>query len=404
MATEKLDLDNSHLNPLLRLRLRLAEPLETAYRLQQRQHALTVFRVNVLFIFGLWVLVSAGIYRLMPAADLPLWLRLYGCVGAIIVVAGSLAWIRAMDRWFHVYTGIGSFLAVALSVAIPALVHNPVPGQLTQPAINYCMVIIYGLVGLRFGQAALAGWLGGLGGVALALALGGQFNWGLFLVSYAGSSALGMCLAWYAEHRSRDMFLLQLNRIDQLEHMSHEDALTGLANRRQLDKVLAQEWRRAFRQQVPLTILMIDIDRFKLYNDYFGHLKGDACLRIIAGVIGRFARRPGDMAARYGGEEFLLLLPDMDMEQATAHVERLLAEIRAAGIQQAPQAGRPVLSVSVGLAVAVPFANWEPDWLIESADRAMYEAKFDGGDCYRYGVLRLSPTAVGSREAAGRAD
>ena len=395
VATEKLSIDTDGKQPLQRLRLKMAEPLETAYRLQQRQHAMVVFRLNVVFIFALWVLVSAGIYRLMPPGDLPLWLRLYSGVGAIIVTAGALSWLP-VGRWVHVYTGIGSFLAVALSVAIPALVVNPIPGQLTQPAINYCMVIIYGLVGLRFGQAVLAGWLGGLGGVLLALAMGGQFNWGLFLVSYAGSSSLGMCLAWYAEHRSRDMFLLQLNRIDKLEHLSNEDALTGLANRRQLDKCLAQEWRRAYRQQVPLAILMIDIDRFKMYNDYYGHLKGDACLRIIAGIIGRYARRPGDMAARYGGEEFLLLLPDMDMEQATQHVERMLGDIRAAAVQQAPQAGKAVVSVSIGLAVAVPFANWEPEWLIESADRAMYEAKFDGGDCYRYGVLRLSPTAIGA--------
>jgi len=390
---EKLSFETRSWNALPRLRM--AEPLESAYRLQQRQHAMVVFRLNVVFIFALWLVVSAGIYQLMPPGELPLWLRLYGGVGVIIVVAGALAWLPVLEPWFHVYTGIGSFLAVALSVAIPALLPDPVPGQLAQPAINYCMVIVYGLVGLRFDQAVIAGWLGGLGGVVLGLGLGGQFNWGLLMVSYAGSSALGMCLAWYAEHRSRDMFLLQLNRIDKLEHLSSEDSLTGLANRRQLDKCLLQEWRRAYRLQAPLAILMIDIDRFKAYNDYFGHLKGDACLRIMASVIGRFARRPGDMAARYGGEEFLLLLPNMDMEQATIHVERLLGEIRAANIQQAPQAGKPVVSVSIGLAVAVPFANWEPEWLVESADRAMYEAKFDGGDCYRYGVLRLSPTAMG---------
>lgn len=395
MATDKQAHTGEH-KVLQSLRLKMADPLEAAYRMQQRQHAVVVFRLNVVFIFGLWLLVSSGIYRLMAPGDLRLWLQLYSPVGAIIVAAGALAWVPTMERWFHWYTGLGSMLAVAFSVAIPAVVHSPDAGQLTQPAINYCMVIIYGLVGLRFDQAIIAGWSGGIIGVLTALALGGEFNWGVFMVSYAGSSALGMCLAWYGEHRSRDMFLLQLNRIDKLEHMSHEDPLTGLANRRQLDKILAQEWRRAYRQQIPLAILMIDIDRFKVYNDYYGHLKGDACLRVISGVISRFARRPGDMAARYGGEEFLLLLPDMDMEQATAHVERLLVEIRAANIIQAPSAGRPVVSVSVGLAVAVPFANWEPEWLIESADRAMYEAKFDGGDCYRYGVLRLSPTAVGS--------
>jgi len=168
---EKLSFETRSWNALPRLRM--AEPLESAYRLQQRQHAMVVFRLNVVFIFALWLVVSAGIYQLMPPGELPLWLRLYGGVGVIIVVAGALAWLPVLEPWFHVYTGIGSFLAVALSVAIPALLPDPVPGQLAQPAINYCMVIVYGLVGLRFDQAVIAGWLGGLGGVVLGGGRGG---------------------------------------------------------------------------------------------------------------------------------------------------------------------------------------------------------------------------------------
>jgi diguanylate cyclase (GGDEF)-like protein len=381
------------------LRLSMPEPLETAYREHQRRHAVEVFRINVVFIFLLWLLVSSGIYALMPAGDLPQWSRLYGSVGVVILAAACLSWVRVLDHWFHLYIGVGSFVAVALSVAITGVLRDPVPGQLTQTAINYCMVIIYGLVGLRFTQALAAGWLGGAAGVVMALVLGGNFNWDLYLVSFAGSSFLGMCLAYYSEHRSRAMFILQLSRIDKLEHLSSVDSLTGLANRRHLDKTVLHEWRRAYRQQLPLAVMMIDIDRFKRYNDHYGHIKGDACLRVVANVIARYARRPGDMAARYGGEEFVLLLPDMDMNEASVHAERLLADIRAANLVHAPNAGRAVVSISIGLAVAVPFANWEPDWLLESADRAMYEAKHDGGDCYRFGVLRLSQQEVANSDS-----
>jgi diguanylate cyclase (GGDEF)-like protein len=375
-----------------RLGLSLAGPLEAAYREHQQQRAISLYRFNILIIFLLWLLVSIGIYVLMPEAQQSLWLRLYGAVGMVIIVSGVFSWVPALDRWFNIYLGLGCFVAVALSVAITGVLPDLLSGQLTVAAVIFCMVIVYALVGLPFGWTVLVACLGGAAGVLLSSRLGGAINVDIFLVAYGGGSCLGICIAYYAERNSRALFVLQKEHIAQLEHLSCEDSLTGLANRRHLDRVLNQEWRRAFRKQAPLAVMMIDIDRFKHYNDHFGHLMGDECLRLVAAILARHARRPGEMAARYGGEEFLLLLPDTDMNEAIEHAERILTEIRAARIAHAPTAGRPAVSASIGVAVAVPFDHWTPAFLLEAADSAMYVAKRDGGDCCRLSGLRLSPT------------
>ncbi len=113
-----------------------------------------------------------------------------------------------------------------------------------------------------------------------------------------------------------------MQQAQQLSLLSQQDALTGLANRRYLDETLDNEWRRALRHETSLTIMMVDIDFFKSYND-LGPLKGDQCLRDIATAISSIAARSGDLVARYGGEEFLLLFPMTNPQQAQIQVERL---------------------------------------------------------------------------------
>jgi diguanylate cyclase (GGDEF)-like protein len=364
----------------LRFRLRLPEPMEGAYRSYQREHATSTFRLNVFFILALYILLSSGIYRLIPAADLHRWLLLYGNVGVVIMAAAALSRIKAMDRWFPLYAGFGSFLGVTLSVAVTGVLSDPVAGQLTQTAIIYAVVIIYGLVGLRFGHALMAGWLGGVAGVLLALALGGVINWDLWLRTYLGSSLLGMCLAYYADHRARALFL-QLRQIDQL---TYEDVLTGLPNRRMLEKSLSREWRRALREQRPLAVLLLDIDRFGNFNQMHGREAGDDALCAIADMASRYARRPGDMLARLGGGEFILLLPDILPESANGMAEKLLEDIR----RMNASASAP-FTLSIGVAVAVPFSDWNSQWLLDAAGRAAFDARQAGGNTWRFGPFRV---------------
>ncbi|EJN01760.1 diguanylate cyclase [Herbaspirillum sp. YR522] len=165
-----------------------------------------------------------------------------------------------------------------------------------------------------------------------------------------------------------------------LVQLAMHDGLTGLANRRHFDRTLSAELARVANEKGPLALILIDVDYFKLYNDVYGHTKGDDCLKQIAAVIGRSKRRGRDLAARYGGEEFALVLPDCDIRGATALANTLrqsIAELRL------PHSGgrHGHVSVSIGVAALDPVqAHDSPLALIESADQALYQAKAGGRD------------------------
>lgn len=391
-------------------RLDLGGRLEAAYQRDHRARAVAFFRQSSIFIFLLYLLLSSGIYVLMPEEEIGRWLALYGWVGVIILAAGLLSRIRIFDHWFEIYVGFGSFAAVALSVAVTGLVVNPVAGQLTQAAIMYAIVIIYSVVGLRFKHALYAGWLGGLAGTVLAWMLDGGVDWSLLHRTFTGGSLLGMFIAYYAERRDRELFI-QANLLraaqerteeyaGRLDRLSRHDALTGLANRRHFDEEVQQEWRRAARQQTSLAILMIDIDHFKHYNDTLGHVNGDGCLRKVSSIIAAHTRRPGELAVRYGGEEFLLMYPDTDREGACLQAERLIEAFQQARLPQAPGLARDHVTVSIGVAAAVPGVSMlAPGELVCAADDALYEAKHAGRNTWRYaaglGDMR-GPTVSGA--------
>jgi diguanylate cyclase (GGDEF)-like protein len=177
--------------------------------------------------------------------------------------------------------------------------------------------------------------------------------------------------------------LVEMNRV--LEEMSAVDALTGVANRRQFDRQLDLEWRRAIRARSPLALLFIDIDFFKRYNDNHGHLRGDAVLAEVAGLLASSFTRAGDLVARYGGEEFAALLPDTSLEAAAELAEQARARIEARGIPHPTSTAAQVVTVSIGTA-AMAADPWRlPAALIERADRALYLAKASGRNLVRDG-------------------
>jgi diguanylate cyclase (GGDEF)-like protein/PAS domain S-box-containing protein len=166
----------------------------------------------------------------------------------------------------------------------------------------------------------------------------------------------------------------------QLAALATEDGLTGLANRRAFDMALEQEWRRAMREGTPLCLLLLDVDRFKLFNDGYGHQQGDRCLKAVARVVRACARRPGDMAARYGGEELALLLPNTAAASALNIAEALRAALEA---ERMPHQGNPplrVVTASIGLAGITPETQmgFGPEALVAAADSALYAAKHQG--------------------------
>jgi len=169
--------------------------------------------------------------------------------------------------------------------------------------------------------------------------------------------------------------LIEVNR--SLELLALEDALTGLSNRRQFDLFIHSEIGRARRSLTSLALLMIDVDHFKLFNDNYGHLAGDECLRNISAIITDNIQRPGDLAARYGGEEFAVVLPGTDYVGAFLVAEKIRRAVLHAGIRHS-EGAEGVVTVSLGVAAYDPASQAQADDLIGAADKALYVAKASG--------------------------
>ncbi|MDB5892767.1 MAG: hypothetical protein JWQ88_298, partial [Rhodoferax sp.] len=163
-----------------------------------------------------------------------------------------------------------------------------------------------------------------------------------------------------------------------LAQLSVTDGLTGIANRRHFDETLATEWLREARHQAPLSLLIIDIDHFKRYNDHYGHLAGDECLRRVAQILHGCLRRSGELVARYGGEEFALLMPATHTDEARMMAQHCMNELAEADIAHAASPTAPSLTLSIGVACAVPDREFKPEALVDAADAALYRAKNQG--------------------------
>jgi diguanylate cyclase (GGDEF)-like protein len=155
------------------------------------------------------------------------------------------------------------------------------------------------------------------------------------------------------------------------------DTVTDVANRRQFDRALADEWTRAVRAGTSIGLVLVDVDHFKPYNDRYGHPAGDECLRRIAAVLGRTLLRAGDLVARYGGEEFAAILPLTDVDAATAVAERMRRSVEALAM---PHGATPlgVVTISGGVAASRPDPDTNPLDLVARVDAALYEAKATG--------------------------
>jgi diguanylate cyclase (GGDEF)-like protein/PAS domain S-box-containing protein len=181
-----------------------------------------------------------------------------------------------------------------------------------------------------------------------------------------------------SERKKTEQELIKLQK--ELETLSYQDGLTGVANRRMLDSILDVEWLNARRNCQPLSVLLIDIDYFKQYNDRYGHLQGDDCLRSIAQTLDTVASRPRDFLARFGGEEFMLVLPETDGKAAHAVADRCRQAILKLQIPHAASDASQLVSISVGVASIIPDHEGELAEFIESADRKLYQAKLEGRD------------------------
>lgn len=351
---------------------------------------------NLLFFPG--VFLRQDLFRVDPASPIWVWLICHvifpGCVCLYAVVDGQKLAVPAnrIGAAVAVCTGI----AIAVMAAVLWLVTEGL-GLLPPLAVTRTYVDVYAaglgpaawllnlaalgllvvrlrcrtLVQLWLAVAVLASLLD----MTVTLYAPARYSAGWYLSRVISLLATGVVLAAML----REMTLLyarvaELN--DRLEQMAVTDGLTGLANRRHFSAALDREWRRARRERQPISLLMIDVDWFKGYNDHLGHLAGDECLRRVAAAIASCARRPTDVAARYGGEEFAVILPGTDGPGAIVVAHRICAAVTALNIPH-PRNGAAV-SVSIGVASAQPERDTDEAWLIGSSDAALYRAKSAG--------------------------
>jgi diguanylate cyclase (GGDEF)-like protein len=196
--------------------------------------------------------------------------------------------------------------------------------------------------------------------------------------------ALGVIINWLLNRSLRHQELLQASQTSlrltnlELEKLVNLDGLTQVANRRYFDHYLQQEWLQAKRNQTPLTLILCDIDYFKLFNDTYGHLQGDACLFQVAQCLKGSVQRPRDFVARYGGEEFAIILPETSLAGGQEVAKRIQAQVKQLRIEHRDATTGNYLSVSLGVACMIPMSNSSADMLIDQSDQNLYLAKQRG--------------------------
>ncbi len=195
---------------------------------------------------------------------------------------------------------------------------------------------------------------------------------------------------------------LQLEHANKkLQQLAATDGLTQIANRRYFDEIVYHEWQRTKREEQPLSLIIVDIDWFKSYNDHYGHQAGDDCLRRVAQAIAKVTKRPADTLARYGGEEFVILLPNTDTQGAAQITKEICQSVINLEIPHPDSNISPYLTVSAGVTSLVPSIDTSPDQLISQADQALYLAKNNGRNqflIYSQSVLPTNPKYAKKRK------
>jgi len=278
-------------------------------------------------------------------------------------------------------SGLMSGLVVTSLVFRPSLVGMPSYFSMEVAWIFAVWLII----GLRFRHAAIA-----------ALTISASHVYGVFYMDFGTMqvgyetvmlllvNGIGAICCYHVEYAERRSFLdeKELKGLaKEMGALAQLDGLTGLHNRRSYDEYIERIWRQSAREQAQLTILLIDIDHFKLYNDHYGHQTGDDAIKAVANAISTSGQRPFDFAARYGGEEFVVTLYGEAGGCGQAFAEKLRKAIRALKIPHEPSDTHKYLTASIGVAVIVPGSDRSLAGAVQMADEALYQAKEKGRNC-----------------------
>ena len=379
------------------LPLRFAQPFEKEFRLRMRQQAQITLRSYYWLLFLLFPVSYASI--LYDRFDGGTWqgsmsdlfsVVAIGVMTFVVVLAMSVsAFLHAFRNSYFLYTAPLTILILTFLGMNTVFLSDDVLQQRSTYPIVYILMIVYGIANMRLVESTLIGFGSMLCVAALVFLFEVEsMDWSLFSLYFGVAHFVGVANGFVVETKERRLYLQerliqlekrQLNNIsERMVQLAREDGLTGLANRRHFSDTFLIEWERARRERLPLSVVFIDIDHFKPYNDNHGHLEGDQALVRVAKTVQLMARRAGDLAARYGGEEFVLLLPNTQASGAKDIAEELLAQVDALKLPHKASSVGPYVSISMGVATVVPDVHIAPTRLIDAADEALYEAK-EGG-------------------------
>jgi diguanylate cyclase (GGDEF)-like protein len=298
----------------------------------------------------------------------------FGVLVPLIAIAIASTYSQAYTRLYPVLMQIVAPIAGVCVVLIETRAAR-VGVELVFATLVITTIYLYFLVGMLFHAALRSNLIVLLVYVAIAWAAdldGRQLVYSGMVLALA--NMVGAVVAYNLEKATRLSFL----EAKLLGEMVARDGLTGIYNRRMFDERLAELWDQAVREQVPVAVLLIDIDHFKLFNDCYGHQAGDETLRRVAATLDRFARRPLDFTARYGGEEFATVLYDVDRVFVDDVAQRMRFEVETLAIPHERSTAAPLLTVSVGAACVRPVTGRHREGLIQLADEALYTAKHQG--------------------------
>jgi diguanylate cyclase (GGDEF)-like protein len=373
--------------------LHLPVPFEADFRREHDHRAVDGFNSMIGSVALLYVGLGAALVLFSGISNIGFWPASYAVFMVLIVTAWLFSVADVLRHNYQLYMAALVSVAVGFALVHPSIIQGSEMYYLVHEGTIFVMVIVFLGLNLLLPWALMATLAGVLIATAVVLIFDLSMDWTMTASTFLGGSLLGMVLRYRderqlrREHLHARLLVLDNERIqalaNQLERLSFLDGLTGLANRRYFDSSLDKAWRSCQRDDTPLTVIMLDVDFFKPYNDFYGHQRGDQVLRDLAQTISAQAVRPQDMVARYGGEEFVVLLPAVDQESAQQMVEKILNAVRQRNLPHEKSACADHVTVSAGVATRVPLPYMHPESLVAAADSALYQAKRDGRDCWR---------------------
>lgn len=367
--------------------LRFAEPLETEFRADFRDRVVPqrlALVISALILIGSVPLMDV-LFLHPPAGFLALerWAQ-FGFMIPSLIVAAAFTVVPALRRWSDALALVACFTVCAGVIyqrQVGAAFNYNVPSELVAVVLTGT-AIMAGLRTIHFVPAVLA--ILGLSAWSEITTFGANSQTYYVVLAQSMVAVIAALGAGMEEYFSRSNWLQR----NMLEELTLRDPLSGLVNARGLNDIYRRLFATAVREHRPLLVIAVDVDHFKAYNDRYGHLAGDDCLRRVAEELAHHGRRGNDIAARTGGEEFVLVWYDVTPDNAARLLEAMRHDIERLAIPHAGSPQRPgVLTVSVGAVCAVPGPRVAPETLLQAADEQLYRSKQRGRNCVSLQIM-----------------